>query len=70
MRFETKSHLPFHLGLKSRWYRLLQYLARMQPVLPTVGVHHLREPAVRKVLLKGMRLREHSAVYGKLTASI
>ena len=55
MRFEVKLRLPFHLrvefeGLVSCSNRLLQHLAMRLPVIQTVGLHHLREPAVSNVI--------------------
>ena len=71
MHFEIEPHLPSHLTLKLEWlysrrYRLYQHLAMLQrvlPILPTTGLHHVREPAVSKVFSQGTLLHEHPSVY-------
>ena len=35
----------------------------LQRVLPTTGLHHVREPAISKVFSKGTLLHQHPAVY-------
>ena len=67
MHNEIERHLPFHLAAKLEWlysrlYRLYQHLAMLQRVLPTTGLHHVRELAVSKVFSQGMLLHEHPAV--------
>ena len=47
--YEIEPHLPFHLVVKLEWlysrcHRLYQHLAMLQRVLPTTGLHHVREP--------------------------
>ena len=42
----------------------------LSPVLPTVVLYHLREPADSKVFPQGMLLKELSAVYGVPLAPI
>ena len=37
-----------------------------QRVLPTTGLHHVREPAVSKVFPQGTLLHEHPAVYRRV----
>ena len=35
----------------------------VERVVPTTGLHHIREPAVSKVFSQGTHLHEHPAVY-------
>ena len=50
MHHEIELHLPMYLGVELGWldsrrYCLNHHLNMIQLVLPTVGVHHLRERA-------------------------
>ena len=68
MHYEIEPHLPFHLPAKLEWlysrrYRLYQYLAMLLRVLPTTGLHRVREPAVSKLFSQGTLLHEHPTVY-------
>ena len=68
MHDEIEPHLPFHLAVKLEWlyslcYRLYQHVAMLKCVLPTTGLHHVREPAVSKVFSQGTILHDHPDVY-------
>ena len=67
MRYEIETHPFFHLAAELEWldsrrYCLNQYLAMLKRVLPTVGPHHLHEPAISKVFPQGTLLHEHPAI--------
>ena len=68
MQYEIEPHLNFHLAAKLEWlysrcYRLHQYLAMLQLVLMTTGIHHVREAAVTKTFSQGTHFHEYPAVY-------
>ena len=68
MRYDIELHILFHVApelewLDSRCYCLNQHLAMLQRVLPTIGLHHLREPAVSEVFSQGTFSQERPTTY-------
>ena len=66
LHYEIEPNLSFHLVAKLEWFYtrcFYQHLAMPQRVQPTTGLHHVREPDVRKVLSLCTLLHQHPAVY-------
>ena len=59
----SASVMRHEIGPSSPVAIVYQHLTMLQRVLPTTGLHHVREPAVSKVFLQGTLLHEHPAVY-------
>ena len=62
MHYEIKPHNLFHLAAELEWFDSRRYFLN-QRVLPTVGLHPLREPAVSKVFPQGTFLHGQPAIY-------